>query len=179
MRLLTHNMLMCNKKGVLNGFPLKIQASKLVYEETEFNAVFVAHMVQKLEYPALLQALADIKKCPVFVREDGGPELCGGVDGDGKPLKEDAVKEDVAMEDGSSAGSAAAASAPEAAVPVLPELPAELPSQWERDEAFLRKMHLVLHDVLVDEGTLVCPESGREFPVERGIPNMLLHDDEI
>lgn len=31
-------------------------------------------------------------------------------------------------------------------------------------------------DVL--EGTLQCPESGRLFPISRGIPNMLLNDDE-
>lgn len=57
MRLLTHNMLMCNKKGVQNGFPLRIKAEKLVYEETEFNPVFIQHMIRKLEYPALLQAI--------------------------------------------------------------------------------------------------------------------------
>lgn len=31
-------------------------------------------------------------------------------------------------------------------------------------------------DVL--EGTLQCPESGRLFPISRGIPNMLLSDEE-
>lgn len=31
-------------------------------------------------------------------------------------------------------------------------------------------------DVL--EGTLQCPESGRLFPISRGIPNMLLNDEE-
>lgn len=32
--------------------------------------------------------------------------------------------------------------------------------------------------VEVLEGTLQCPESGRVFPISRGIPNMLLSDEE-
>lgn len=32
--------------------------------------------------------------------------------------------------------------------------------------------------VEVMEGTLQCPESGRLFPISRGIPNMLLNDEE-
>jgi multifunctional methyltransferase subunit TRM112 len=31
----------------------------------------------------------------------------------------------------------------------------------------------------VEEGTLVCPESGRKFPINKGIPNMLLNEDEV
>jgi hypothetical protein len=26
---------------------------------------------------------------------------------------------------------------------------------------------------------LTCPETGRKFPVTKGIPNMLLHEDEV
>ena len=33
--------------------------------------------------------------------------------------------------------------------------------------------------VEVIEGKLVCPESGREFPINNGIPNMLLNEDEV
>jgi uncharacterized protein YbaR (Trm112 family) len=61
----------------------------------------------------------------------------------------------------------------------LPELPASLPANFEKDEEFLKKMHLILFDISLEEGVLVCPESAREFPVEKGIPNMLLHDDEV
>jgi len=31
----------------------------------------------------------------------------------------------------------------------------------------------------VIEGSLVCPETNRVFPIVNGIPNMLLADDEI
>ena len=33
--------------------------------------------------------------------------------------------------------------------------------------------------VEVVEGSLQCPESGREFPISRGVPNMLLNEDEV
>jgi len=62
---------------------------------------------------------------------------------------------------------------------VLPELPPALPANHENDEAFLRKLHVVLFDLHMVEGKLVCPESGREFPVSDSIPNMLLNDDEV
>jgi len=58
-------------------------------------------------------------------------------------------------------------------------LPAEWKDEFLEDESVMRKMHVVLFDIHMVEGKLVCPESGREFPVERGIPNMLLNDDEV
>ena len=33
--------------------------------------------------------------------------------------------------------------------------------------------------VEVIEGDLECPESGRKFPIQEGIPNMLLREDEL
>ena len=39
-----------------------------------------------------------------------------------------------------------------------------------REPSWLTKVHLV-------EGELVCPETGRKFPVRQGVPNMLLHED--
>ena len=47
------------------------------------------------------------------------------------------------------------------------------------DEGFLRQMHKLLFEVHVVEGSLVCPVSGRRFPVKDSIPNMLLHEDEV
>ncbi|KAJ0582763.1 hypothetical protein HanHA300_Chr04g0155651 [Helianthus annuus] len=60
------------------------------------------------------------------------------------------------------------------------ELPDEVPEQTvvESDE-FLRKFHHALLEVHLEEGALVCPESDRRFPVNKGIPNMLLHEDEV
>ncbi|XP_068181977.1 multifunctional methyltransferase subunit TRM112-like protein [Antennarius striatus] len=59
------------------------------------------------------------------------------------------------------------------------DLPGELVPQYEKDEEFLKRVHRVLLEVEVMEGCLQCPESGREFPISRGIPNMLLNEDEV
>jgi len=32
--------------------------------------------------------------------------------------------------------------------------------------------------VVLEEGALVCPETGRKFAVNKGIPNLLLQEDE-
>eukprot|EP00005_Dracoamoeba_jomungandri_P008444 CAMPEP_0174262636 /NCGR_PEP_ID=MMETSP0439-20130205/14150_1 /TAXON_ID=0 /ORGANISM="Stereomyxa ramosa, Strain Chinc5" /LENGTH=112 /DNA_ID=CAMNT_0015347449 /DNA_START=44 /DNA_END=382 /DNA_ORIENTATION=+ len=56
-------------------------------------------------------------------------------------------------------------------------LPEEIPD--EQDEEFLRNLKVALLDVEVKEGTLICPESGRRFPIINGIPNMLLTEDEV
>ncbi|KAL0973887.1 hypothetical protein UPYG_G00212440 [Umbra pygmaea] len=60
----------------------------------------------------------------------------------------------------------------------LQDLPTELVTDYEKNEDFLRKVHRVLLEVEVLEGCLQCPESGREFPISRGVPNMLLNEDE-
>mmetsp|Transcript_8258 Transcript_8258/g.18857 ORF Transcript_8258/g.18857 Transcript_8258/m.18857 type:complete len:134 (-) Transcript_8258:112-513(-) len=133
MRLFTHNLLQCNKKGVKNGFPLIIQPAVMKYEESEYNKEFTASMVPKLQWDAVLQAMR-------WVREYKGEGLPTGG---------------------------------------LPDLPAAVPAEYSSDEEFLRRLHVVLFDVHLVEGKLVCPESGREFPVNDRIPNMLLNDDEV
>lgn len=35
-----------------------------------------------------------------------------------------------------------------------------------------------LAQVHLEEGSLVCPETGRKFSVVQGIPNLLLNEDE-
>mmetsp|Transcript_108765 Transcript_108765/g.351136 ORF Transcript_108765/g.351136 Transcript_108765/m.351136 type:complete len:138 (-) Transcript_108765:262-675(-) len=137
MRLLTHNLLQCNKKGVTNGFPLIIRPTVMQYEESQYDKDFTAAMIPKLEYTALLQALSWVREYPQFSKGDGLP--AGG----------------------------------------LPQLPAAIPSEYSSDEDFLKKLHTVLFDLHLVEGMLVCPESGREFPVSDRIPNMLLNDDEV
>lgn len=47
------------------------------------------------------------------------------------------------------------------------------------NEGLLRRIHHLLFEVSVMEGCLVCPESGRKFPIKDGIPNMLLVEDEV
>lgn len=47
------------------------------------------------------------------------------------------------------------------------------------NEEVIRVIHHILFDFHVIRGFLICPESGRKFPIKDGIPNMLLHEDEL
>lgn len=124
MRLITHNLLTCNKKGVERGFPLRIEAEQVEVVDSEFSAAFVRKMAPKLDWAAFL----------------AGSKALNVADG----------------------------------------LPEALPTDIDTlDEQTLRKIHHALLDVHVKQGKLVCPESGREFPVLDGIPNMLLNEDEV
>jgi uncharacterized protein YbaR (Trm112 family) len=86
------------------------------------------------------------------------------------------------------------------------QLPESIPDD-PSDETFLEKVHHALFNVsshspnvylirqLIDDvlclfgcsilqievvkGNLVCPETGRKFPIVDGIPNMLLKEDEV
>lgn len=57
-------------------------------------------------------------------------------------------------------------------------LPAEASEAMLEDDGFLQKFHHALLEVKLEEGALVCPETGRKFPVNKGIPNLLLTEDE-
>ncbi|KAL1130965.1 hypothetical protein AAG570_012206 [Ranatra chinensis] len=59
------------------------------------------------------------------------------------------------------------------------DLPQTLIEDFENNEEFLRKVHHVLLEIEVIDGELVCPETGRKFPITSGIPNMLLNEDEV
>jgi multifunctional methyltransferase subunit TRM112 len=39
--------------------------------------------------------------------------------------------------------------------------------------------NFVYAQVHLEEGALICPETGRRFPVTKGVPNMLLNEDEV
>lgn len=46
-------------------------------------------------------------------------------------------------------------------------------------EEFLNKFHHALLHLHLEEGALICPETGRQFPVTRRISYMLLHEDDV
>ena len=68
---------------------------------------------------------------------------------------------------------------------VVPELPESIEignkegDDVQIDEDLLKKLHTVMFDIHVVEGDLVCPDTGRRFNIKMGIPNMVLHADEI
>nr|CAG4651521.1 EOG090X0LTV [Simocephalus serrulatus]SVE94656.1 EOG090X0LTV [Simocephalus serrulatus] len=61
----------------------------------------------------------------------------------------------------------------------LNELPPSVVEDYENNEEFLKKAHHFLMEVEVISGDLICPETGRKFPVTEGIPNMLANEDEV
>ena len=58
-------------------------------------------------------------------------------------------------------------------------LPEEISDELLADDAVVRALHHALMEVNVLAGALICPESGRRFPIVNGIPNMLLNEDEV
>lgn len=61
-------------------------------------------------------------------------------------------------------------------IAALPEAPPAKPAD---DVSFLKSVHDLVMDIHVMEGALVCPHCGRSYPVSKGIPNMLLKEDEL
>ncbi|CAH1119638.1 unnamed protein product [Phaedon cochleariae] len=61
----------------------------------------------------------------------------------------------------------------------LKDLPRDIIENFESNEDFLKKVHHVLMEVDIINGDLICPETGRKFPINNGIPNMLLNEDEV
>lgn len=59
------------------------------------------------------------------------------------------------------------------------DLPEEVTEDMLHDDVFLRNFHHALLELVLQEGALVCPETGRKFVVQKGIPNLLLNEDEV
>ncbi len=139
-KLLTHNFLTSNVRGVKNPYPLRIEANEVRFsclflrglahragrqvehDSAEYDAELTVRMIPRLDYGALLLACAAVG---------------------------------------------------------YTALPAAPPPAPESDEAFLRALHHALFNINIVEGAFVCPESGRRFPIEGGIPNMVLNEDEV
>lgn len=121
---------MSNVRGTTTGYPLKIVPTDIMVDESSpFDAELVKKMLPKLNYPAILSAVEEIK---------------------------------------------------EVATPKPPVLPTELPQDLDQcDDSMLEAIHQVLFNIHILEGELQCPDTGRKFPIKQGIPNMILHEDEI
>ena len=58
-------------------------------------------------------------------------------------------------------------------------LPEAASADMLENDDFLQVFHHALLEVTLQEGALICPETGRKFRVSKGIPNLLLNEDEI
>ena len=61
----------------------------------------------------------------------------------------------------------------------IADLPEKAPDAPAADPAFLKSVHDLIMDIHVTEGKLVCPHCSRAYPIHKGIPNMLLNEDEL
>ena len=57
-------------------------------------------------------------------------------------------------------------------------VPPVLTEAMSNDDEFLAALYHILLNVHLVEGTLTCPTTGREFPVENEIPNMMIDDED-
>ncbi|XP_054163012.1 multifunctional methyltransferase subunit TRM112-like protein [Oppia nitens] len=58
----------------------------------------------------------------------------------------------------------------------------QLPDSYtpnDTEEEVLKRVHHALLEIEVIDGELICPETGRKFPISQGIPNMLCNEDEV
>ena len=51
--------------------------------------------------------------------------------------------------------------------------------KFKEDNQFLTYIHHILNEISIEEGSLLCPNCGREYLIKNGIINMVLNDDEI
>ena len=144
MKLFTHNLLMCNKKDVKEGYPLKIEASKVEIVKSEFNPEFIKGILSKVNYDALREAVASLKRKHSLTHSFHSFIS----------LIHSHHTENVT-------------------------LPTKVTDEMFDNVEFLKLLHHVLLEIVVVEGRLICPESGRIFPISQGIPNMLLNEDEV
>lgn len=115
---------MLSWKRTENGYPLLIEPTKVIVEESPLNLEMLRTMLPKLEYSAIVQGA--------------------------KQLSEHTPIE----------------SLPE-------ELPEDIPDE------LLQQLYKILFDIHVIEGYLICPNTSRKFPIKDGVPNMILHEDEL
>jgi multifunctional methyltransferase subunit TRM112 len=57
-------------------------------------------------------------------------------------------------------------------------LPPILSDELASNTEFLAALFHILMNVHLVEGTLTCPVTGRQFPVQNEIPNMVIEDGE-
>jgi multifunctional methyltransferase subunit TRM112 len=63
MKLLTHNLLICNKKACAKGgnnFPLKLVAKDTKKTEIEYNKELLIRLIDRLDWNALVQTVESV-----------------------------------------------------------------------------------------------------------------------
>eukprot|EP00389_Voromonas_pontica_P009835 GDKH01014938.1.p1 GENE.GDKH01014938.1~~GDKH01014938.1.p1 ORF type:complete len:165 (-),score=29.45 GDKH01014938.1:135-629(-) len=164
MRLLTHNLLMCNRKQCKGGFPLAIKLSQCAKDSAMADAPAAAE-ASSTSTPAEAATSAPSKPYSVETSEFSSAfvkNMLAKLEWDALVKTANDVAEQLPEEE---RGCLA--------------LPPTFASSDADDETFLQAVHNAILDFHVLSGSLKCPSCGREYGVDNGIPNMLLHDDEV
>lgn len=64
-------------------------------------------------------------------------------------------------------------------VELADDIPMTRPENFTEDYELLQKLHHLLLEVDIVEGQLECPDTGRIFPINDGIPDMFANEDEL
>jgi len=157
MRLLTHNQLVCVRKGCNNHYPLILAATKMERQATSSANASAADSSSS----GKMQQDEDESEEELEEEEPNLDFVLHVL-----PNLDYAVLRDTANKLGVGEG--------------LPEtLPDVATLNKEKDAALLTKLHQVLVETIVLDGTLTCDNCGRSYPIQQGIPNMRLNEDEV
>jgi multifunctional methyltransferase subunit TRM112 len=133
---LVYFLIICDTRTT-KGYPLKIEATNVIFEESPMDVGLVSRMISKVDYGALVGAITAIRSTNLLSAD------------------------------------------------LVPEIPTDKPSANDLQvaegdtNAVLEALHVIMFNIHVLEGALICPDTGRRFPIKDGIPNMILHEDEI
>eukprot|EP00126_Sphaerothecum_destruens_P015426 Sdes_comp9430_c0_seq1m893 len=61
----------------------------------------------------------------------------------------------------------------------IDSIPSTLPEEADQNDEFFQLVHHILLETIILEGKLVCSNCGHEYTVKKGVPNMLLCEDEV
>jgi uncharacterized protein YbaR (Trm112 family) len=164
MRLLTHNQLMCIRRGCPKQYPLTLNAQSVEQEETTTNQALIAHLMVSIDYSVLYDVCKLIGVAAGLPAPDQPlPNWTQLALLYSKRLEENASDDD---DDNDSTDKAANQSMEE--------------KEPEDDHSeLLNTLHTVLMDTQVQEGELVCQGCKRHYLIQQGIPNMRLNEDEV
>ena len=148
---------------------MKIEATKLVVEKSPINIDLTINMLSKVNYPAVISAVEDIKSSSSSLDDVDESSLSPII----SMIPDNIPTELPGCSDSNSSGGGdnddVASSSYDTATMLRESL----------DESTLKSLHFILFNLHVLEGSLICPDTGRKFPIKDGIPNMILHEDEI
>ena len=155
------------------GYPLLIRPTTVIVEEaSEVDTEMVRQILPKIDYMALKQAYGQIYDLVLTTATTNHPNLLPYLPPTlpdeipnelllTKPQQHmDAQEDDIVDETDDTKIS-------------------NQDETSERQHGLYKTLFCALFEIHVMEGTLICPDTQREFPIKDGIPNMILHEDEL